>query len=476
MQLEIFIGPQAPMAPMLPTPLPFHIMVAQAIHSLTRSKEPVTALNHHGIFVSYNTVKRIDVDLAELIITTAGDNRVPIPPAFEIASPLNGAMDNFDRNESTLAGTGSTHNTILVLFQNVPVDLEKPSKESKISERPIQSQTTVRLQSQVKCQQLIRIGAIKEHGEIAISYKVSDSLSDSTIVAPDTVAGLSTSTTESLAPCPITTTAEPTISTVSPTAAAVDALARDHLSTTVNNSTSVTKSIKSDYFLWIINCFLKQATHERNCVPGFTAVRSATISCNFSPTTTVLTPILPHPATTYDSIFTTMVNFQDALKQKGYAYGALWADEGAYCIAKEIQLMKPDQFDNIFLGLGGFHMEKIVLACVGLYLEPSGIFGVLVETECYGTDVIKTVISGSHYSRDCTAHSVLHEVFTSMMLKEFLSKYPDRQVELKAMQVNCESKELLCENWITAKEGVYNILAAFEEYLKERAFQSQSFN
>ena len=83
----------------------------------------------------------------------------------------------------------------------------------------------------------------------------------------------------------------------------------------------------------------------------------------------VLSPILPYPATTYDAILTTIINFQDALKQKGDNYGGLWADEGVYCIAKEIQLMKPDQFNNIFLGLRGFHMEKIVLACLGNLLE-----------------------------------------------------------------------------------------------------------
>ena len=109
------------------------------------------------------------------------------------------------------------------------------------------------------------------------------------------------------------------------------------------------------------------------------------MNSNFNPTTMVLSPILPYPATTYDAILTTIINFQDALKQKGDNYGGLWADEGVYCIAKEIQLMKPDQFNNIFLGLRGFHMEKIVLACLGAYLEPSGIFAVLVETECYGT-------------------------------------------------------------------------------------------
>ena len=41
---------------------------------------------------------------------------MPLPPVLEATNPLNGAMDNFDRNKSTLAGTGSMHDTILVLF------------------------------------------------------------------------------------------------------------------------------------------------------------------------------------------------------------------------------------------------------------------------------------------------------------------------------------------------------------------------
>lgn len=41
-------------------PTPFHVMVAQAVHGLTRSKELVTMLNQHGICVSYNTIKRMN--------------------------------------------------------------------------------------------------------------------------------------------------------------------------------------------------------------------------------------------------------------------------------------------------------------------------------------------------------------------------------------------------------------------------------
>ena len=433
-------------------PTPFHIKVAEGVHSLTRSKQLVTALNHHGICVSYNTVKRFDVDLAERIITTAGNNRVPLPSVLEATSPLNGALDNFDRNESTLAGTGSTHDTILVLFQNVPLNLEKPSTVREMSERPLaaQSRTTVKLRSKVSCQQLIRMGEIKERGEIPMNYKVSEILSNLTmgLGAVATVADPSPASAAAIESTSIATdamhsatphmTTEPgsMVAKTAPNKASSITEAAEFLEIstdpsptlsdvpTITNSIGSSKTITSDYFLCIVNRFSKRGKHKSDNVPGFTAVRSATVNCNFHPTTKVVTPILPYPATTYDAILTTMINFQDALKQKGDSYGGLWADEGVYHIAKEIQLLKPEQFKNIFLGLGGFHMEKIILACLGTYLEPSGIFGVLVETECYGTDVIKTVISGSHYSRARTAHSMIHEVLMIMMLEAFLSKYP----------------------------------------------------
>ena len=90
------------------------------------------------------------------------------------------------------------------------------------------------------------------------------------------------------------------------------------------------------------------------------------------------TPIIRHPATEYDTIFTCMKNFQDVLKQRNAESGPLWSDEGVYRLAKELQLLNPAEFDNIFFGLGGF-MEKIVMACLGQYLERMGIESVFVK-------------------------------------------------------------------------------------------------
>ena len=111
------------------------------------------------------------------------------------------------------------------------------------------------------------------------------------------------------------------------------------------------------------------------------------------------TPILPYVATEYDTIHTVMCNFQDVLHQRSQAYGPLWCDEGVYRLAKELQLLDQDRFDNIFLGLGGFHMEKVMIACCGKYLEETGFDTAFAENEVYGPEIVKSVMDGGHYVR-----------------------------------------------------------------------------
>lgn len=78
--------------------------------------------------------------------------------------------------------------------------------------------------------------------------------------------------------------------------------------------------------------------------------------------------------------------------------------------------------------------------CLGVYLEPSEIFSVLVETECYGANTINSVISGPLCSRACTAHSLIHEAIMSLMIHVFQAEYPDKSVLFKQIVVNCQSK------------------------------------
>ena len=86
------------------------------------------------------------------------------------------------------------------------------------------------------------MGAVKEHGEISTNYKVSKTLSNSVtlgLIASITVVNPATVSTTAAYPIP-----------------------------TTDNSTTATKSMNSDNFMWIANRFCKRETHEIYCVTG----------------------------------------------------------------------------------------------------------------------------------------------------------------------------------------------------------------
>ena len=67
-------------------------------------------------------------------------------------------------------------------------------------------------------------------------------------------------------------------------------------------------------------------------VPSFTTTNSLFVNPVDAVTRFSFTPIITHPATEYDPIFTCMLNFQDVLSQQNQEYGPLWCDEGVHKI------------------------------------------------------------------------------------------------------------------------------------------------
>ena len=152
-----------------------------------------------------------------------------------------------------------------------------------------------------------------------------------------------------------------------------------------------------DHKVWSFVRMIAKDRHSQ-LFPSFSAINSLLSTENVIPTSVGFTPILPNPITEFESVYTVMVNFQDVLMQKGQKSGALWSDEGVYCIAKEIQLLHPEKFKNIFLGMGGFHTEKIILACCGKLLKDIGARDVYVQNEIYGPTVTdETILKGKDY-------------------------------------------------------------------------------
>ena len=95
------------------------------------------------------------------------------------------------------------------------------------------------------------------------------------------------------------------------------------------------------------------------------------------------------------------------LLQKGLACGPQRSDEEAYRIAKELQFLQPINFGNIYLRIGGFHLE-VIIACCGK-----------VGNKIYGINTVNSVMSGSHYFLCKRGMSLIAEALGHLQLSTF---------------------------------------------------------
>ena len=76
----------------------------------------------------------------------------------------------------------------------------------------------------------------------------------------------------------------------------------------------------------------------------------------------------------------------------------VFCDEGVFRLVLNIFLKKQSEFKCLIPMLGGFHMAKCVLHCIGKYLNGCGLEDGLVEINIFGIKILESVLSASHYT------------------------------------------------------------------------------
>ena len=71
-----------------------------------------------------------------------------------------------------------------------------------------------------------------------------------------------------------------------------------------------------NYKTWVAMRYFAKIAENALHTPSFSAINSILCDMEAELSTIAFTPIIPHPATETDTVFTTIKNFQDALKQK----------------------------------------------------------------------------------------------------------------------------------------------------------------
>ena len=113
---------------------PFHVMNSVQIYERCRSKELVTSFNRSGLYISYQSMKQHRQNLARLAIEQRNTSIVLFPTHFSPEEFTVVAFDNFSHAEkNSLSGKYCSNDTPITLFQNIPNEIPRKSKNSKVN-------------------------------------------------------------------------------------------------------------------------------------------------------------------------------------------------------------------------------------------------------------------------------------------------------------------------------------------------------
>ena len=130
---------------------PLHVSLTQSIHDKCQSKQLMQILNNLGMCVNYEEMLRTDYNLADRLIRSCGENKVPLPESITSTSIMHASIDNFDHIENGKSGKDSSHDTIMMLFEN---NESKVEKIFQLSNKPNDQIKKRSITQKLKCQMI----------------------------------------------------------------------------------------------------------------------------------------------------------------------------------------------------------------------------------------------------------------------------------------------------------------------------------
>lgn len=153
-------------------------------------------------------------------------------------------------------------------------------------------------------------------------------------------------------------------------------------------------------------------------------------------------PLIPAPAHDMDTIATVLVRCQAIAKHLGQSKVVVTFDEALYCKAKELMWHNPDQFRNVVVRLGGFHVALNFLKTIGQHFKHSGLSEVLHESGVYTELTANKILEGKSWNRAVRAHKLMLEslwrilwsVYEAWRLENVPHDLSDLQPSLKLLR------------------------------------------
>lgn len=128
-------------------------------------------------------------------------------------------------------------------------------------------------------------------------------------------------------------------------------------------------------------------------------------------------PFIHHPASNYNTIYTTLHCALKEAKNHGHTTCVITFDQPLYIKAREIvaAALPNSELSRVVVRLGGFHLLMSYLGAVGFIMQGSGIKEIL--SVIYAPNSIDKMLNGHAYSRAVRGHTLLHLALAMIILK-----------------------------------------------------------
>ena len=344
-----------------------HVTLGMALKSITGSKKLVQVMNRFGHCINYNSLEELETATAEAL-----QKRMKACPEDTLPGlPFGLAFDNFDEMTQTLSGNNTLHDTMGILYQNIPDGKdERSSANSSIPD-------------------IQKSGKNENSSIITAGTKRMNKMKRS-LTVPDTP--------------------------LNPVFGVPKMIIFQYKNTGVFNLPDVALRARHLDLVWMM-CHALQTTDVLPMWVGF----NATFYQDKLPKQEVrYMPNLKEPITSLAVVRHTLETTKKCAEECNQEYGVVTYDLSAAKPAMQIQATESPTFDKVFIMMGAFHIEMAFFKAVGKLISESGGPDLLTETGVIAPGSLKGFILGKHFNRCKRVHPILALAFEILHFKAFL--------------------------------------------------------
>ena len=395
--------------------LPKHMSLAMCVHHLTSSKRLIKLLNRMGHCVSYDEMRAVNTSIAEEVLAQVEAFGTVIPTNIKPGAFVQIAADNNDLNEETLDGKNTTHATTMVIYQNKMFGPDPPPTTVQQRAKRHSLQATGTVYDIEECPVRGRRPAVTDHvGSVDMEWYKDTNDEMRTACHTDFIWAL-------LRLCP--------------------------------------KKFGEAVIAEVM---------DKQVIPSWAGFNAILYPKMPKVSNIGYCPMVDGSSNEYSTIYTVLKHAQKISTVMGQADTVITFDLAIYRKAKEIQWRFPNEFSNVVVRMGGFHIALNFLSLLGKKYADSGLEDLLIESGVYAAGSTSALMKGKSYNRGIRAHKLCLEVFFRLTWNAFIAWYESQEKRIPEEPVLCrivDCVRMVENNKENARDSVRKIEADLTELM-----------